>query len=137
MGIIYQKIRLSNPARKDLEEIDPKALVDTGAFDLCIPERMVKQLRLEQFDERAITLADGRTEIVPYVGGVMVEVFGRKAVISACVLGDEVLFGAFPMEVLDLVVHPRSMTLGPNPEHPNIPASLAKGARPAKRDENA
>ena len=127
MGIIYQKIRLSNPARKDLEELDPKALVDTGALDLCIPDRVAKQLRLDQFDERQIVLADGSTKLVPYVGGVMVEVFGRKAVISACVVGDEVLLGAFPMEVLDLVVHPRSMTLGPNPEHPNVPASLAKG----------
>ena len=135
MGIIRQKIRLSNPARPDIEEIDPKALVDTGALDLCIPESMARRLKLAQFDERQITLADGRQQIVPYVGGVMVEVFGRKAVISACVLGDEVLLGAFPMEVLDLVVHPRSMTLGPNPDHPHVPASLAKGVRPARRED--
>ena len=133
MGIIYQNIRLSNPARRDLEEIDPKALVDTSALDLCIPDRMAKQLHLDQFDERQITLADGSTQIVPYVGGVMVEVFDRKAMISACVVGDEVLLGAFSMEVLDLVVHPRSMTLGSNPEHPNVPASLAKGVRQSRK----
>jgi hypothetical protein len=45
------------------------------------------------------------------------------------VIGDQVLLGAIPMEAMDLVIHPRSLTLMPNPDSPNVPASLAMGVR--------
>jgi clan AA aspartic protease len=129
MGIIRQHIRLANFARDDLEEIDARALVDTGSLELCIPQHVANQLRLKPLDEREVTLADGKKMIVPYVGGVKIEVFGRKTVQSANVLGDEVLLGAIPMEAMDLVIHPARLEVIPNPESPNIPASLAKGVR--------
>jgi hypothetical protein len=66
---------------------------------------------------------------VPYVGGVRVEVIGRQTVTSAVVLGDQVLLGAIPMEAMDLVIHPRLLKLMPNPDSPNVPASLAMGVR--------
>jgi hypothetical protein len=58
-----------------------------------------------------------------------VAVANRKGLSGAMVLGDEVLLGAIPMEDLDLVVHPGTRTVGPNPANPNIPASVAKGSR--------
>jgi clan AA aspartic protease len=129
MGIIRQHIRLSNFALPELDEIDALALVDTGSLELCIPQHVANQLRLQVIEEREVTLADGLRKIVPYVGGVKVEVFGRKTVISANVLGDEVLLGAIPMEAMDLIVHPARLSIAPNPDSPNIPASLAKGVR--------
>ncbi len=129
MGIVRQKIRLANYARPDLEEIDTRALVDTGALELCIPQHVALQLKLETLQEREVTLANGERKVVPYVGGVRIEVFGRQTVQSANVLGDEVLLGAIPMEAMDLIVHPARLELRPNPESPNIPASLAKGVR--------
>jgi clan AA aspartic protease len=129
MGIIFQNIRLANFGRDDLEEIDANALVDSGAAELCIPQHIANQLRLKQIEEREVRIANGDRVLVPYVGGVRVEVFGRQTVTSAVVIGDQVLLGAIPMEAMDLVIHPRSLTLTPNPDSPNVPASLAMGVR--------
>ena len=129
MGIIYQHIRLANFGRDDLEEIDANALVDSGAAELCIPQHIANQLQLKQLEEREVRIANGDRVLVPYVGGVRVEVFGRQTVTSAIVIGDQVLLGAIPMEAMDLVIHPRSLTLMPNPDSPNVPASLAMGVR--------
>ena len=129
MGIIFQTIRLANFGRDDLEEIDANALVDSGAAELCIPQHIANQLRLKQIEEREVRIANGDRVLVPYVGGVRVEVFGRQTVTSAIVIGDQVLLGAIPMEAMDLVIHPRSLTLMPNPDSPNVPASLAMGVR--------
>lgn len=129
MGIIYQHIRLSNFGREDLEEIDAQALVDSGAAELCIPKHIANQLRLKQIEEREVRIANGDRLLVPYVGGIRVEVFGRQTVTSAVVLGDQVLLGAIPMEAMDLVIHPRLLKLTVNPESPNVPASLAMGVR--------
>jgi clan AA aspartic protease len=133
MGIIRQDIRLSNFARPDLEEVDARALVDTGALELCIPEHLANQLKLQTIQEREVTLADGARKVVPYVGGVRIEVFGRQTVQSANVIGDEVLLGAIPMEAMDLVIRPSTLTIHPNPDSPNIPASLAKGVRSTRQ----
>ena len=129
MGIIRQRLRLANFARDDIEEVDALALVDSGSLELCIPQLVADQLRLKKIEDRKVTLANGEKQVVPYVGGVQIEVFGRHTVQSANVLGDEVLLGAIPMEAMDLLIHPASLRVIPNPDSPNIPASLAKGCR--------
>ena len=90
MGIIFQHIRLANFGRDDLEEIDANALVDSGAAELCIPQHIANQLRLKQLEEREVRIANGERVLVPYVGGVRIEVFGRQTVTSAIVVGDQV-----------------------------------------------
>ncbi|WP_404369035.1 clan AA aspartic protease [Sphingomonas sp. MMS24-J45] len=135
MGLVYQHIRLANAARPDLEELDANALVDTGAADLCIPELVAKQLRLEKVEERMITVADGRQIIVDYVGPIRVEVFGRTAFTGGMVTGNQVLLGAIPMESMDVLVDPRRQQLIPNPAHPNIPGAMAVGVVSAHKDE--
>jgi len=134
MGVVYQHIRLANAAKPQLEEIDAKALVDTGAIDLCIPKHVMNQLKLEAIEQREVTLADGSKEVVDYVGPIKIEVFGRHAFTGAMVMGDVVLLGAIPMESMDLLVDPRRLQLIPNPENPNIPGALAMGARSAGSD---
>jgi clan AA aspartic protease len=129
MGIVYQHIRIANAAKPNLEEIDAKALVDSGAIDLCIPRHVAIQLKLETVEQREVTYADGRKEAVDYVGPVKVECFGRHAFTGAMVMGDVVLLGAIPMESMDLLVDPRRLQLIPNPENPNIPGALAMGVR--------
>jgi clan AA aspartic protease len=129
MGIVYQHIRISNAAKPSLEEIDAKALVDSGAIDLCIPRHVAIQLKLETVEQREVTYADGRKEAVDYVGPVKVECFGRHAFTGAMVMGDVVLLGAIPMESMDLLIDPRRLQLIPNPENPNIPGALAMGVR--------
>jgi clan AA aspartic protease len=112
-----------------MEEIDANALVDSGALELRIPQHIANQLRLRKVDEREVTVADGRKELVDYVGPVKVEVFGRQAITGALVLGDVVLLGAVPMESMDVLIDPRRQKLVPNPENPNIPGAVAMGVR--------
>ena len=134
MGIIYQDIRLANFGHDEIEELDARALVNSGAAELCIPAWMAQSLKLTVLEERKVRVATGASIVVPYVGGVKVSVFGRQTVTSANVIGNEVLLGAIPMEAMDLVIHPRALALVPNPASPDMPASLAMGVRPAKRE---
>jgi clan AA aspartic protease len=127
MGIVMCAVRLYNDARSDIEEIDANALVDTGAMNLCIPEHIAMQLKLEKRYEREVILADGSHKLVPYVSGVRVETQGRGCVTGALVFGNQVLLGAIPMEDMDMVVHPARLTAIPNPENPNVAVSLAMG----------
>lgn len=125
MGIVNVAVRLYNDARADIEEVDANALVDTGAMNLCVPEHVAVQLKLEKRFEREIVLADGSRKLVPYVSGVRVETQGRGCVTGALVFGNQVLLGGIPMEDMDLVVHPARLMAVPNPDNPNIAVSLA------------
>lgn len=129
MGIIHADLRVSNFARPDLEEITVNALVDTGALDLVIPEHLAIQLRLTDLKPREVHLADGSRKLVRYAGPVKVEMMGRDCVTAAVVMGDQVLLGAIPMQAMDMIVHPRSGQLVPNPESPNVPSFPAMGGR--------
>ncbi len=133
MGLVYPRIRIANAARPELEEVDAKALVDSGAIDLCIPKHVVNQLKLQVLEQREVTTADGNKQVVDYVGPILVEVFGRKAYTGALVMGDTVLLGAIPMESMDLLIDPRRQVLIPNPENPNIPGAMAMGVRHARK----
>ena len=91
------------------------------------------QLQLKDAGVREITLADGRVQQVRYVTPVRIEMLNRVCVTGALVLGDQVLLGAIPMEDLDLVVEPARQRVAVNPRAPNIPMSLAKGARASRQ----
>lgn len=127
MGIVRQQVRLSNPYEPDLEEIDARALVDTGATELCIPEHVARQFKLKHAGQTIIHLADGRREPADLMMTVRLEVFGRAWHGQAIVTGDEVLLGATPMQSLSLLVDPRNHRVFPDPESPNMPTALAKG----------
>lgn len=127
MGLIRATIHLTNPKRSDLAPVEVRALVDTGAVHLCIPERIAIQLGLEEQEKRSVTVANGATQVVPYVGPVRAIFGNRSCFTGAMVLGNEVLLGAIPMEDMDLVVRPLTQEVGPNPQSPNIPASIALG----------
>jgi hypothetical protein len=74
-------------------------------------------------------LADGRRQVVSYVGTLAISVANRKGIAGAMVMGNQVLLGAIPMEDMDLVVNPRTQQVMPNPENPNIAGSIAVGVR--------
>jgi hypothetical protein len=63
--------------------------------------------------------------MVRYVGPIKVDIMGRDCVTAAAVMGDQVLLGAIPMEAMDMVIHPRSRQIMPNPESPGIPRFVA------------
>ena len=126
MGLIYADFDLSNPVLKSIEKIKVKALVDTEAATLCIPEHINIQLELEELEKREVTTADGKKHLVPYVGPVKISFKNRSCYTGAFVLGDEVLMGAVPMEDMDLVLIPLKQTVDVNPENPNIPSAIVK-----------
>jgi clan AA aspartic protease len=128
MGLVNAKVLLSNPRLPELEALEVDVLADTGATHLCIPAHVQIQLRLEVLEWREITLADGSSRSVPYVGPVQIRFRNRSGFTGALVMGDQVLFGAIPMEDLDLVVVPRSGSIDVNPESPNLARSIAKFA---------
>src|SRR5687767_6473867 len=107
MGLINATISLSNPRDSSLKPLDVEALVGTGATTLCIPEHVAVQLQLPAIEEREVVTADGKSHVVNYVGPLEVRFANRTCFTGALVLGDSVLFGAVPMEDMDLVVHPR------------------------------
>lgn len=121
MGIVYADLRISNFSRPDLEEITVNAVAGTGAIELVIPEHLAIQLQLTELNPRELRLADGTRRVVRYAGAVKVQSMGRDCVTSAIIMGDQVLLGAVPMELMDLVVEPRTRRVVPNPENPNVP----------------
>lgn len=124
MGIIRVNIRLSNPRNPELLPVEVEALVDTGAITLCIPEHVRIQLDLMESERREVTIANGKKEVVPYVGPIEVSFLGRNCYTGALVLGDRVLLGAVPMEDMDLVISPTKQQVTVNPESPNIPSGI-------------
>ena len=126
MGLIYTDIQITNLLVPGIEPYVTKALVDTGALHLCIPQHIAFQLKLKQLEEREVTIADGSKRLVPYVGPVMVTFKNRNCFTGAMVLGEEVLLGAIPMEDMDLVIQPALLKVTVNPQSPNIPMSVAK-----------
>lgn len=126
MGLVTTRITLGNPRDAALAPVEADALVDTGALHLCVPEHVALQLKLDKLYEREVVVADGRRQIVPYVGPVEVKFGDRGCFTGALVLGDQVLLGAVPMEDMDLIVAPATRTVVANPESPNIPSTVVK-----------
>ena len=126
MGHVFADIELSNPRSTDFEPVKIRALADTGALMLCIPEHIALQLNLETESTREVSVADGRKMKVPYVGPIKVAFGKRFCYVGALVLGDEVLLGAVPMEDMDLVVNPGKREITVDPASPNIPHARVK-----------
>lgn len=126
MGHAFADIELSNPRNSTLSSVRVSALADTGALMLCIPEHVSLQLQLETESVREVTVADGRSMKVPYVGPIKVAFGNRFCYVGALVLGDEVLLGAVPMEDMDLIVSPGRREVTVDPISPNIPHARVK-----------
>ena len=126
MGLVNAKIQLRNPRLPDLEPVEIDALADTGAVHMCIPAHIQIQLRLEEIDEKEVTLADGSQKLVPYVGPIELRYKNRIGFAGALVMGDQALLGAIPLEDMDLVVVPKTREVIVNPNSPNIASSIAK-----------
>lgn len=118
---------LRNPRFPDLPAVEVEALPDTGATFLCLPLLIAQQLRLDTYDHKEATIADGTRRLVPYVGPLEVRFKNRVALGGALVMGDQVLLGAIPMEDMDLVVRPRDRRVDVNPASPGIASCLVKG----------
>jgi clan AA aspartic protease len=126
MGLIYTNLSLSNPVEPQISNLDTTALVDTGALHLCIPQHIAFQLQLKELEKREVIIADGSSQLCPYVGPIKITFQNRSCFTGALVLGDSVLLGAIPLEDMDLIIHPAQLKITVNPNNPNIPISVVK-----------
>ena len=97
-----------------------------GREDSIIVRPFPISVILEPLGLREIILANGSSKSVPYVGPAQIRFKNRGGFTGALVIGDQVLFGAIPMEDMDLVVIPRSRSIDVNPASPNVATSFAK-----------
>ena len=133
MGLVYAEIDLINGGdmylhrqnlldEKEVKQVRVKALVDSGAYNLCINETVQTQLDLPFIEKQFVTLADDTLIEVDFVGPVDIRFENRSTTVRALVLpGDaEVLLGAIPMEDMDVLINPREQKLVVNPKHPYV-----------------
>lgn len=102
-----------------------RALIDTGATELFVTPGIARGLGfdLEEVGRKYVTIADGRRVSVPRLMGVQIRFEDRTYLTEALVLGTECLVGVVPLEVLDLIVDPKTQRLvGRLPEGPCVRA---------------
>jgi predicted aspartyl protease len=83
-----------------------RAIVDSGATKLVLPESLVKELGLPRGDKIKVRYADGRTAQRRGAEGAYVELLGRHGTFTAIVEPNRetALLGAIVLEDLDLLV---------------------------------
>lgn len=107
----------------DIRRATVKAVADTGAVMLALPEDVVERLGVEIVGSVACAYADGRRGERSVAGPLTVRI-GDRWMHASCVVvptGTDALVGQVVMEQLDLVADCVTRTLGPRPESPDLP----------------
>jgi clan AA aspartic protease len=133
MGLVYADIELISGddlalmhrgylSDDQVNRLYARALVDSGATMLAIPEFVKNQLDLRQIRKIEAELADGFSSVYEVVGPLEVRFENRSTTVEALVVPDstKVLLGAIPMEGMDVLIDPKRERLIVNPESPNI-----------------
>lgn len=135
MGEVVVKTKLTNYvdqgmaqrrklARSKVRSVVIDGIADSGAVSLTIPASLVKKLGLVKIGKEFATYANGHSEEVDVVAGVMVEIGDRRALSRALVLGDEVLIGQTVLEEMDYLVDCRNQKL--IPRHAKGPVAMIR-----------
>ncbi|MDR3325272.1 MAG: hypothetical protein LBS82_04740 [Spirochaetaceae bacterium] len=105
---VGDKVRVKVGVLKEVRTITVDACVDTGSWNLVINEETRAALGLELDGTVFSTLADGTGKKHPMTEPVEFRWKDRKFALPAQLIptADEVLFGALPMESLDLMADP-------------------------------
>ena len=105
-----------------------KAVVDTGAVMLMLPQDVVEKLGLENQRRVVVSYADDPKEERAVAGAVTIRI-GDRAMTTECIVGpqlSEALIGQVVLEELDLVADCQNKTLLPRPESPIYPSLKLK-----------
>ncbi len=116
MGIFKTDIQVGGGKNGYFETVT--ALVDTGAIYSMFPERLLRSLGVEPFDEREFTLADGSKRILE-LGEIRLRI-GSDERFSIAIFGpdDRALLGAVSLEEFGLIADTTHRQLIPAPELP-------------------
>jgi clan AA aspartic protease len=111
-----------------VRELKVSALVASGAYMLTISDLLNDQLGLDVRETLVVELADGTRQKCDIVGPVDLHFKNRRTTCDALVLpgATEVLFGAIPLEGLDVVLDPKTQQLDVHPLRPYIAGTKVK-----------
>jgi clan AA aspartic protease len=142
MGKVMTKLTLENIGDRmnaatgligpdQVRRVEVEALADTGATTLVLPADVAERLGLPFKDRKTARMADGSLSEVARVTGLYIEILGRDMTGDALVVptGATPLIGQVQLEMLDLIVDPRSQELRPNPRSPDAPIYDMLGLR--------
>lgn len=128
MGLIYAELELVSAEdialhrrgylkKEEIKKEVVTALVDSGAYMMCINEHIQSQLDLAKINTIEAELADGSIQKMQVVGPLIINFKNRTTSCNAAVLpgNSEILLGAIPMEDMDVVLVPKLQTIDVNP----------------------
>lgn len=122
MGKVIERIKLTNVFDPSKTE-EVSAVIDTSATMLVLPQDLVERLGLRKIRDSRVRYANREVEVKPIYGVVALDLRGRVGNfdVLAEVAGSQPLVGQIVLEELDLVIHPATRQLTPNPESPEMP----------------
>jgi clan AA aspartic protease len=105
---VMDEARVEAGIMEKVRSVTIAACVDTGAWNLIINEDVRARLGLKLVSKRVSTLADGSSAEYALTEPVCFRWKDREFTLTAQVIptADEVLFGALPMESLDVMADP-------------------------------
>ena len=113
----YREAVLARLGQLDASQVhryETEALIDTGAVRSVLPPAVADRLGLLRLDRTAAKYANSGVEEVDVTEVFTVEMFGRRTMTTALVLGEHVLLGVTVLEELDFAVDPARQRLMPN-----------------------
>lgn len=122
MGKVIEKIKVMN-LLEPTKSVEIEAVIDTDATMVVLPQNIVDALGLKKIRETKVRYANNKTELKSIYGVVTIEIKGRTGNFDVLAEseGSQPLIGQVVLEILDLVVDPRTRTLMPNPLSPEMP----------------
>jgi clan AA aspartic protease len=131
MGKIFAEIQLINSrdvmkadenmiSKSNIRSMTLNILVDTGAYNLAVNERIANQLGLVKLKEQSFIIADRTEQIFDIVGPVDIVFENRETTTRAVLLpgNAEPLLGQIPLEDMDIVLLPKEEKMIVNPLSP-------------------
>jgi len=122
MGKVIEKVKLTS-LFEPKKSVEVDAVIDTGATMVVLPKDIVDALGLRKVREVKVRYASNKVETRPIYGVVTIELKGRSANLDVLVeeKGSQPLIGQVLLELLDLIVEPKTRKLIPNPASPEMP----------------
>jgi len=122
MGKVVERVKLTSLFEPE-KSVEVDAIIDTGATMVVLPRDIVEELGLRKMREVKVRYANNKVETKPIYGVVNIELKGRSANLDVLVeeKGSQPLIGQVLLELLDLIVEPKTRNLIPNPASPEMP----------------
>jgi len=122
-AVDHELARTGHIEEGDVRRATVRAIADTGAMMLTLPDNVVDQLGIGVIRTASFVLANGERSEMPIAGPLSVRI-GNRGMFTSCVVapaGADALIGQIVMEELDLIPDPARQTIGPRPESPDMP----------------